>query len=294
VAKALVKLGETRVALLKFAEAARIYEACNATLHYDSITNAQSLASLLVDIGDIRKAEAMFEEVISMKQTVYGKNSVPVAKTINSYAILLAKHGRMNDALRNYDIAKATYQQVPPPIFSDPEFDVKCNYDVTLITLNIASIYSKRQEMGKALACYEEGVTGLHAFESAMEEIRERNGSATSPGSSHKHLVAALGRIGSLKIKLGDNDGAVAAYLALIKEVDDGSPLTSHVEAAKAHIKCATLIRQRENSKDHEAAISHLREALRMYKALYGPEHKDTVAIATSLKQWLSEEKEKA
>ena len=34
VAKALTKLGETRVALLEFAEAARIYEACNATLHY--------------------------------------------------------------------------------------------------------------------------------------------------------------------------------------------------------------------------------------------------------------------
>lgn len=297
VAKALVKLGETRVALLKFAEAARIYEACHATLHYDSIANAQSLASLLVDIGDIRKAEAMFEEVISMKQTVYGKNSVPVAKTINSYAILLAKHGRMNDALRNYDIAKATYQQVPPPIFSDPEFDVKCNYDVTLITLNIASIYSKRQELGKALACYEEGVAGLHAFEAAMEDLHERNGAAAaSPGSSHKHLVAALGRIGSLKIKLGDNEGAVGAYLALIKEVDESSPLTSHVEAAKAHIKCATLFRQREggaSGKDHETAVSHLREALRMYKALYGADHKDTVAIATSLKQWLAEEKDK-
>jgi tetratricopeptide (TPR) repeat protein len=282
------------VALLKFAEAARIYEACHATLHYDSIANAQSLASLLVDIGDIRKAEAMFEEVISMKQTVYGKNSVPVAKTINSYAILLAKHGRMNDALRNYDIAKATYQQVPPPIFSDPEFDVKCNYDVTLITLNIASIYSKRQELGKALACYEEGVAGLHAFEAAMEDLHERNGAAAaSPGSSHKHLVAALGRIGSLKIKLGDNEGAVGAYLALIKEVDDGSPLTSHVEAAKAHIKCATLFRQREGGRDHETAVAHLREALRMYKALYGADHKDTVAIATSLKQWLAEEKDK-
>lgn len=293
VAKALVKLGETRVALLKFAEAARIYEACHATLHYDSIANAQSLASLLVDIGDIRKAEAMFEEVISMKQTVYGKNSVPVAKTINSYAILLAKHGRMNDALRNYDIAKATYRQVPPPIFSDPEFDVKCNYDVTLITLNIASIYSKRQEPEKALACYEEGVRGLNAYESAMEEIRERNGSATPSGSSHKHLVAALGRIGSLKMKLGDNDGALEAYQALIKEVDDESPLASHVEEAKAHIKCATIFRQRENGKDHETAVTHLREALRMYKALYGSDHKDTAAIATSLKQWLAEDKEK-
>ena len=293
VAKALVKLGETRVALLKFAEAARIYEACNATLHYDSIANAQSLASLLVDIGDIRKAESMFEEVIAMKQTVYGDNSVPVAKTINSYAILLAKHGRMNDALRNYDIAKANYREVPQPIFKDPEFEVKCNYDVTLITLNIASIYSKKGELERALACYEEGVRGLNEYENAIEEIRERNGSATPSGSSHKHLVAALGRIGSLKLKLGDNEGALEAYLALIEQVDDDCPLASHIEEAKAHIKCATIFRQRESgeAKDRETAVSHLREALRMYKALYGPDHKDTAAIATSLKQWLAEDK---
>ena len=53
--------------MLEFAEAALINEACNATLHYDSIANAQALASLLVDIGDICKAESMFEEVVSMK-----------------------------------------------------------------------------------------------------------------------------------------------------------------------------------------------------------------------------------
>ena len=29
----------------------------------------------------------------------------------------------------------------------DPEFEVKCKYDVTLITLNIASIYIQRKEI---------------------------------------------------------------------------------------------------------------------------------------------------
>ena len=125
-AKALVKLGETRVALLKFAEAVRIYEACNATFHFNAIANAQSLASLLVDVGEIEKAESMFEEIISMKKTVYGKDSVPVAKTINSYAILLAKHGRMTQALQNYEDAKSTYEASPPSPFQDVEFDIKC------------------------------------------------------------------------------------------------------------------------------------------------------------------------
>jgi hypothetical protein len=40
-----------------------------------------------------------------------------------------------------------------------------------------------------------------------------------------------------------------------------------------------------------DKAVRHLKEALRMYKALYGPDHKDTLAIQTSLKQWLTEDK---
>jgi tetratricopeptide (TPR) repeat protein len=293
-AKALGKLGETRVALLKFAEAARIYEACNATLHYDSITNAQSLAALLVDIGDIRKAESMFEEVISMKRAVYGEFSVPVAKTINSYAILLAKHARMKDALRNYELAKSTYQKAPPALIVDPEFDVKCKYDVTLINLNIASIYSKKGDLQRALTCYEDGVTGLEQYEASMDEIRESDCviDVTAKHSSHKHLVAALGRIGSLKLKLGDNEGALEAYLSLIEQVDEDSPIASYTEQAKAHIKCATIFRQRNGEKNRDESISHLKEALRMYKALYGNEHKDTTAISTSLKQWLAEDKQ--
>lgn len=293
VAKALAKIGETRVALLKFAEAARIYEACNATLHFDSIANAQALASLLVDIGDVRKAESMFEEVISMKQAVYGDNSVQVAKTINSYAILLAKHGRVGDAMRNYEIAKNTYEQAPPPIIYDSEFEMKCSYDMTLITLNMASIYSKQGNLEKALQCYMDGVKGLEIYEGHLSRLEEARGwiDASQKQSAHKHMMAALGRIGSLKLKLGDNDAALEAYMSLINTVEDDSPLASHVEKAKAHIKCATIFRQREGSESREQSVEHLTEAKRMYSALYGARHKDTVAIDSSLKQWLAEDK---
>jgi tetratricopeptide (TPR) repeat protein len=292
VAKALVKLGETRVALLKFAEAARIYEACNATLHYNSIANAQSLATLLVDLGDMDKAQSMFEEVISMRRTVYGNNCVPVAKTINAYAILLAKHGLMNHALQNYEAAKITYESVPTQLIKDPEFDIKCKYDVTLINLNIASIRSKKGDLKAAIAYYEEGVQGLREYEAAQAEIQKEALSTDSgKNTAHKHLVAALGRIGSLKLKYGDNDGALEAYMTLLGEVKEDSPPASHTEKAKAHIKCATIYRQQEGADSHAKSISHLREALDMYTAIFGPDHKDTLAIASSLRQWLSEDR---
>ena len=291
VAKALVKLGETRVALLKFAEAARIYEACNATLHYNSIANAQSLASLLVDLGDMDKAQSMFEEVISMRKNVYGENSVPVAKTVNAYAILLAKHGRMNLALQNYEAAKLTYESVPVQLIKDPEFDVKCKYDVTLINLNIASIRSKKGDLKEAISCYEEGVRGLREYEAAQAELQKDLKSSEGKNTAHKHLVAALGRIGSLKLKIGDNNGALEAYMTLLREVKEDSPSASQTEKAKAHIKCATIFRQQDGPNSHSQSIAHLREALDMYTAIFGPDHKDTSAIASSLRQWLSEDR---
>jgi tetratricopeptide (TPR) repeat protein len=293
-AKALVKVGETRVALLKFAEAARIYEACNATLHYNSIANAQSLASLLVDLGDMEKAQSMFEEVIAMRKSVYGIHCVPVAKTINAYAILLAKHGRMNNALQNYEAAKQTYDMVPPQLVRDPEFDIKCKYDVTLINLNIASIRSKKGDLQAAIACYEEGVQGLREYEMELVELQKDPYRAPDNGknTAHKHLIAALGRIGSLKLKIGDNDGALKAYMTLLEEVKDDSPSTSQTEKAKAHIKCATIFRQQDTPASHSQSISHLRQALNMYTEIFGPDHKDTTAIASSLRQWLAEDQQ--
>lgn len=287
-------MGETRVALLKFAEAARIYEACNATLHYNSIANAQSLASLLVDLGDMDKAQSMFEEVIAMRKSVYGVNCVQVAKTINAYAILLAKHGRMNNALLNYEAAKQTYDMVPVQLIRDPEFDIKCKYDVTLINLNIASIRSKKGDLQEAISCYEDGVKGLREYEAALTELQKDPYRAPDAGknTAHKHLIAALGRIGSLKLKIGDNAGALKAYMTLLEEVNDDSPSASQTEKAKAHIKCATIYRQQDSADSHAKSIAHLREALNMYTAIFGPDHKDTSAIASSLRQWLAEDQQ--
>ena len=193
-------------------------------------------------------------------------------------------------------LQKETYTKAPPSLIVDPDFEIKCNDDVTLITLNIASIYSKKGDLDRALQCYEEGVKGLEHYEDEMAKIQEMNGSpdpAPTKGSSHKHLVAALGRIGSIKMKKGDYEGALEAYMMLIDEVHDDSPLTSHVEKAKAHIKCATIYRKRD-ANQHATSVSHLREALQMYKALCDPGHKDTTAIATTLKQWLAEDKANA
>ena len=291
VARALVKLGEHRVALQKFSEAAQIYETCNATMLFDSIANTQNLATLLIDLGEWEKANIRFEDAIAKKKILYGEGSVSVAKTINSYAILLAKHSRMNEALKNYIAAKDTYEAVPQSMLKDPEFDLKCKYDMTLINLNIASIRSKKGDWKGAIESYEDGVRGLREYAGGQEKLNTHPGvdEAGKNNSHMKHLVAALGRIGSLKLKIGDSVGALDAYQTLLDEVDSESPSASQVEKAKAHIKCATIHRQEEGKETHAKAITHLREALDMYTHLFGPDHKDTLAIASSLRQWLSE-----
>jgi len=292
VARALVKLGENRVALHKFTEASQIYDSCDANMHHDSIANGLNLATLLVDLGEWDRANSQYEDVIQRKKRVYGEGSVAVAKTINSYAIVLAKHSRMDEALMNYIAAKETYESVPKSLLQDPEFDVKCKYDVTLINLNIASIRSKKGDIRGAIKSYEDGVRGLREYAKVQASLQAKPGVEEAPkNNSHvKHLVAALGRIGSLKLKLGDSEGALQAYEALLEEVTTESPQVSRVEKAKAYIKCATIFRQVDGRAAHERSISHLRNALVMYTELFGPEHKDTLAIAASLKQWEAEE----
>jgi len=296
VAKSLVKIGETRAALIRFGEASSTYEDCNASHHFDSIANLQGMANLFVTSGDFQAATALYENVISRKQSVHGEFSVATAKTINDYAVILAKNGRMDDALARYEKARSTYEQaldgLPPSMswLNHGESAAKCGFDMALINLNIASIKSKKGDVGGAINSYEIGVQGLRKYKEELELAGDDAGK--NKNSSHmRHLVSALGRIGSLKLKQGDKNGALEAYASLFKEVDNNeSPVASRLEKAKAHIKCATIYRQSGEREDNKHAIIHLREALNMYTDLYGTKHKDTVAVATSLQQWMEEE----
>lgn len=295
-AKSLVKINETRSALIRFGEASSTYEDCNASHHFDSIANLQGMANLFVTSGDFQAATALYENVISRKQTVHGEFSVATAKTINDCAIILAKNGRMDDALARYEKARKTYERALAgrPLsmswLNHGESAAKCGFDMALINLNIASIKSKKGDIAGAVTAYNIGVQGLRKYRDDLDLAGDEAG--RNKNSSHmRHLVSALGRIGSLKLKQGDKNGALEIYASLFKEVDTvESPTVSRLEKAKAHIKCATIYRQSGERDDNKHAIIHLREALNMYTDLYGKNNKDTVAVATSLKQWEEEQ----
>ncbi len=296
VAKSLVKINETRAALIRFGEASSTYEDCNASHHFDSIANLQGMANLFVTSGDFQAATALYENVISRKKSVHGEFSVVTGKTINDYAVILAKNGRMDDALARYEQATATYERalegLPPSMswLNHGESAAKCGFDMALINLNIASIKSKKGDTEDAIIAYATGVQGLRQYKQELELAGDEAGN--NKNSSHmRHLVSALGRIGSLKLKLGDTNGALEAYASLFKEVDNSeSPMASRLEKAKAHIKCATTYRQSAEREDVKHAMFHLREAYNMYNDIYGKNHKDTVAVATSLQQWEEEQ----
>merc|ERR1739844_826730 len=93
--------------------------------------------------------------------------------------------------------------------------------------------------------------------------------------------------------KLKGNSAALLASMMLLKEVNKSSPLPSQTEKAKAHVKCATIYRQKGNADDNAHAVNHLKEALNMYTQLHGPNHKDSKAIASSLRQWQRMDTEK-
>ncbi|KAL7468353.1 hypothetical protein ACHAXS_010664 [Conticribra weissflogii] len=297
VAKSLVKLNESRAALIRFGEASSTYEECNSSHHFDAIANLQGMANLFITTGDFQAATALYDNVINRKQSVHGEDSVATAKTINDYAVILAKNGKMDDALMRYEMARTTYERalegLPPSMswLNHGESAAKCGFDIALIYLNIASIRSKKGDLEGAINSYEKGVQGLRKYKEDLEMTGDEAGK--NKNSSHmRHLVSALGRIGSLKLKQHDKNGSLEAFKALFKEVDSESPVPSKLEKAKGHIKCATIYRQSGERDDNKLAIGHLREALNMYTELYGTKHKDTVAVATSLQQWMDEEQQ--
>jgi len=269
--RAYIKAGDNSRALTRLTEAYLIYEACQKLHQYDAISNNLLIASLFVENGDWEKATERYDEVISMKEQEYGKESLSVAKTINEYAIVLAKHNRMSESLRQYERARDLYLII--------NTDDRFSFDVTLIELNIASIKSKLGNFQGALESYERGVEGLRA---QMKKEKEKDIPDNDRlAAQQRHLVSAMGRIGSMRMKLKDNTGALKTYLTLIKEVDKKSPTK-----ARAHVKCATIFRQAGSKESNAHAVSHLTQALQMYTVLHGADHKDTIAIGSSLKQW--------
>ena len=276
-AKAYMKAGEERLALLKLSEAHRVYGACDAMHQYDAISNNLLIANLLVENGDWDSAALKYDEVIMMKQEVYGSESIIVAKAINDYAIVLAKHSRMSESLRQYEAARDVYIKIST--------QDRFSFDITLIELNIASIKSKLGNYKGALESYERGVQGLRL---QIQKDKEQGESLDSSrlAAQKRHLVSAMGRIGSMRMKLKDNAGALKAYLTLIKEVGKKSSTPTQMEKARAHVKCATIFRQTGTKENNDLAISHLSQALQMYTILHGVNHKDTKAIGSSLRQW--------
>merc|ERR1711982_152511 len=101
-----------------------------------------------------------------------------------------------------------------------------------MLDLNIASIKAKKGDLTGAIAAYENVVRVLRKSDSDNAPIP-----ANRDASLFKHLLVAMGRIGSLKLKQGDNQGALQAYQEVLNELTDTSPTFVQIEVARSHIK---------------------------------------------------------
>lgn len=331
-AAAYVKVGEERVALLKYEEALRIYlqhqallmndvtdsTACAnnyhpstlsctvSPLHYnfiyhDAIFNVQNTATLLSKVGFYVEAGRKYEQCIEIQSRIYGAVSVPVAKGLNDYGTFLTKrHGidRYDDAIEVYAKARAAYKALAVRACasgnSNATSTTSLSYQAALMMLSTASIKVKQKDVAAAILSYQKGI----------DEIRQLLPDVTvtaakgkgSPGECEhevatctamlKHVISASMKLGSLKAKRGDDVGALQAYESIIQyvNVNVGAASVSELtlDVGKAHIKCATI---RQTMDQQSLAIGHLREALKNYTIKYGVSHRDTQAIAGSLRQ---------
>ena len=67
---------------------------------------------LLVESGEWDEAMVKYKHIINAHKAVYGPRSLPVAKTVNDFAVVLAKHRKLSEALQQYEISRGIYEDL--------------------------------------------------------------------------------------------------------------------------------------------------------------------------------------
>mmetsp|Transcript_40424 Transcript_40424/g.79103 ORF Transcript_40424/g.79103 Transcript_40424/m.79103 type:complete len:1645 (-) Transcript_40424:50-4984(-) len=265
-AKAYLNMGERRIALLKHQEAARIYEACNVSEHFDAVTNIQSIAAISAELGFYKLSIEKYEEVISIRRSIYGERSSLVAQTLHDYARVLSMHGSHEKALELYKESRMAYETG----CSSTE-----KADAALVTLSMAAVKSRQGDVGGAIEAYEQGSKEFYDL-------------IKIGGDYMRHYVTSMENLATLKMGQKDFRGSLQAYQLILDEISMNKSPSLRLEAAKLHVRSATIINR--NLKNKRDAIFHLREALPIYKDMYGESHRDTLAVLTTLQKWEMEE----
>jgi len=318
-AVAFAKVGEERLALLKYEEALAMYQTqhmmedtsststSTCSQYYDAIANAQKAAILLSKVGFFDAAGRKYQQCIEIQARIYGAISLPVAKGWSDYGAFLMNKSKTttkyDDAIEAYAKARAAYKALSSKS-NKQQPSTSCTvtylYQAALMLLSTASIKVKQKDAAAAILSYQKGIDEIRLLPNYGDDA---NGTAML-----KHLVSASMKLGGLKAKRGDDVGALQAYESILEYVCTGQgsicisttddneaavsattttlPCSPHsdliLDAGKAHIKCATI---RQTMNQPALAIVHLKEALKHYTIKYGVSHRDTQAIAGSLRQ---------
>jgi len=313
-AVAYAKIGEERLALLKYEEALTMYmynvhqqqqQQQQQHMYYDAIANAQKTAILLSKVGFFDAAGRKYQQCIEIQARIYGAISLPVAKGWSDYGAFLLTSKlvtKYDEAIEAYAKARAAYKALSSQS-NDNDNENKNNdtsysysnmymYQAALMLLSTASIKVKQKDAAAAILSYQKGI----------DEIRQQQHDHAYTMPMLKHLVSASMKLGGLKAKRGDDVGALQAYESILSlqydtvtdtvtanDEPSHSDINLILDAGKAHIKCATI---RQTMNQPALAIGHLREALKHYTIKYGVSHRDTQAIAGSLRQLQLQERQ--
>lgn len=144
-------------------------------------TGWQSLGKLLIQVGQVDKAEELYRTLLKQKATTREK------------AIYYHQLGCIKDQQANYPKALAFYERaltLKKEIFAENDPELATSYN------NIGLVYSKMAEPSKALSFYDKALA-----------IRQ-----TTLSADHPHLAASFNSIATTHENLGDFKNALSFY----------------------------------------------------------------------------------
>ena len=108
-AKMHARFEDRRMALVNLAEYTRsVTQPCTTTPSL--IHSSWRICSSKVASGTRRWSSTNI--LSAHRKAVYGPRSLPVAKTVNDFAVVLAKHGKLSEVLQRYEISRGIHEDL--------------------------------------------------------------------------------------------------------------------------------------------------------------------------------------
>lgn len=273
------KLNQPRVASLRYYEAFKIMDEINTTVEdfeclYDFALCMHNLIETVPNENPLVEIKSLYSRLTSIYDNLY-RDDIHI-NTVHFHAQSNALYGEvLTSTYSEYSAGLEKLVEARNLYLSTGAKELES----MLLLFQIAGVNVKKRNAVGAIMSYMRGIDELRAHFGSTRDMPER---------IQSEVINAHFKLTQLYMKRKEYDVAIGVLDTLLIDIEKsednknsvaGSPLIEHI--GKAHIRSASVNQLLERT---DQAVYHMRRALEIYTLRLGVGHRDTQAIAHSLR----------